>query len=427
MKYILFTAFIIFLMISCQIEENPNLNTEGNLLVKLDTESLRTGETGWVMVHSIDGDLLAFGRVNNNSQNYFDTKGENKIHITLAKTRSQGRLDLESITDVSADKTYTLGLKHNRIGNNEVFSSNTPIEITVNHEKSISNLILSHFSSDYSQAINPTLTETTSLTSQLRSASNQTFLAPALITARSIDNELRFFEPDPSVVMVNKEFSIEFNQMIPFDKTYLLPVDGMDYFYYEVWGLGVDDTNHPAPFFFFKSRLFDKGNQALLKSGESQLPIGAAFYNPVLFNFWGKHDNGNYFFYQTIGTFPENLQLPKNETVDISSSFPQSLNFNSSFGFNRFESVWIDNDIENGNHLTWKLHGENPGIRILEMPENLVKNFPILGKTGELHLNNLLLTKSTLKYEEFINNSFIQYNNPIREEITVQFLSPDFN
>lgn len=429
MKKFFFISIILFAVISCQIDENPNLNLEGNLLVKIEPEALLASETGWVMVHDTDGNLLDYGRVTGGSQNYFDTQSENVIHITLVKSGSL--MILETITNVSAEEEYSFGLKQKDYSPGDHFERDQPVEIILNHTSPILNIVLSHFTGDYSHFYYPPrIGNFNTVNSALANSKKQKSLYPTMITARGADNQLRFLEGPPETKKNENPIKIEFNEMIPFGFFYDIPVSGLESFHYEVSELGVDDTEYPAPSKYFKSRMVDIGNHELLKSGESFIQTGYPYTNKRLyFMLTGKFTGGVPFRYHTYGSFPENLQIPKNETISIQDPNPQNLNFNSSYNYDRFNALWqghgeLDSNGESKFFLKWHLTGEKTGIRIVEIPSEIQNSHPVMKDSSKWILSSLTLTKSTLTFDKFIKNNYVKFRTELQEETSIGFNGP---
>jgi hypothetical protein len=433
MKKLFAVSFLIFLAFSCQIEENPNLNTDGNLLIKIDPKALLSTQIGWVMVHDIEGNLLDFGRVTGGSQNYFDTQSENVIHITFAKSGGGGgMMQLESITNVSTSEEYTFGLTATdyKLGDN--WETDQPVEITLKHAEPIMNFILSHFSGDYSAYMIPASFATfNSLTRGLVNQKKQKNLYPSMITARSIDNELRFIVRPPDKPRLENPIIINFNEMYPFQNIYQLPVSKMDSFYYEVSEIGIDDNYYPSPFTYYKTRMVDIGSQEFLKGGESFLPIGTPYRGLAYFKFIGKLKGGILFHYHTYGSFPENIKIPKNETISVRNQNPENLDFSSFHGFDRFRATWLghgelDANGESKSFIIWNLIGENTGVKIIEIPTELQNSHPLMMNPERWILSTLMLTESNLAYNEFVKNTYIKFRIAPQEETSVGF-GPPFN
>jgi len=218
MKNYLAALVVATALFSCEEAETPLAVNTKQFNIQVTSDLLDASESGWLMLHDLEGNPIDYKAFSNGSQVQFKVENDEKYHLTVLKKITVGTLErynVQTIAGIGTDRNFTLGLKLPNTVN--PFTPNGEFEVNVSHQQELKSTIISSSAGHISGIANYGGSQSTAR--MFLSQHNQNYLA----STRSSSDEVRYSLI--SQPQNGQKINLEFSKMLPYDKVIKISAD----------------------------------------------------------------------------------------------------------------------------------------------------------------------------------------------------------
>lgn len=410
-KRFLAAAVVATGLVSCEKSETPTIVETKLFNLQITSEYLEESESGWLMVHDLDGNPVDYKAISNGARIQFDLEKDEMYHLTIMKKIPAGNFDrfyVETVTGINTDHEFIIGL--NSPSKSRPFEPNGEFEVSVTHHQELNSTIISNLHGHISHWANSLGVQSNagmSLTSH-----SQKHIA----TTRSNSDEIRYsIFPQPQN---GQKINLNFSEMQPFDKVIKFPLSQVEKLFTLVKVLDLENGQWKDSF-WLNTNMWE-GNRP---TGDYQIGFLNLFdnYETVLNATLSDRISAGF---HKIGKAPSSIQLPIGRDINMQSTDINNILFSSDITFNNWSGNWRLRDQSGNLTVIWDIWGKDSGIKLKSFPSEFTANYPQFSNLELLQLNTMMIMHSHTAYENLVIRKYVELDNA--EETQYYYLMKNF-